>query len=105
VVYRRDAGRCRFVDAQGRRCPERYRLEFHHRHPYGLGGATDAANICLMCWTHNRYLAELDYGKEKMDRYGGSREKSTVATKSGGSSNASRCSEPLSPIPEEVRER
>src|SRR5262249_11759592 len=83
-VYCRDGGRCRFVDGQGRRCPERHRLEHHHRYPYGLGGAPDAANICLMCWTHNRHLAELVYGKEKMDQYGGSRKKKTVATNLSG---------------------
>ena len=27
VVHQRDGGRCRFVDAQGRRCPERHRLD------------------------------------------------------------------------------
>jgi hypothetical protein len=70
-VYQRDMGQCRFVDAQGRRCPERHRLDYHHRYPYGFGGGPDAANICLMCRTHNRYLADHDYGKEKMDQYVG----------------------------------
>jgi hypothetical protein len=68
-VYRRDGGQCRFVDAQGRRCPERHRLEYHHRYPFGLGGGPDRDNICLMCGPHNRYLAELDYGTAKMSRY------------------------------------
>jgi hypothetical protein len=81
-VYRRDGGQCRFVDAQGRRCPERHRLEYHHRYPYGFGGGPDAANICLMCNRHNRYVAELDYGKEKMDQYGGSQRKAADGTKS-----------------------
>ncbi len=69
AVYLRDGGRCRFVDAQGRRCPERHRLEYHHRHPYGLGGNHDVDNICLMCPAHNLYLAELDYGKKVTSRY------------------------------------
>jgi hypothetical protein len=69
TVYRRDGGRCRFVDAEGRRCSERHRLEYHHQYPYGLGGGHEADNICLMCRTHNRYLAELDYGKEFMARH------------------------------------
>jgi len=68
-VYQRDGGQCRFVDGQGRRCPERHRLEYHHRHPFGLGGGSERDNICLMCGPHNRYLAELDYGREKMSRY------------------------------------
>jgi hypothetical protein len=70
AVYRRDGGQCRFVDRQGRRCPERHRLEYHHRHPYGLGGGPDPDNLCLMCGPHNRYLAEIDYGRKKMSRYG-----------------------------------
>jgi hypothetical protein len=69
LVYRRDGGQCRFVDGQGRRCSERHRLEYHHRHPFGMGGGPEFDNICLMCPTHNRYLAELDYGKSKMSRY------------------------------------
>jgi hypothetical protein len=62
-VRARDAGRCRFVDEQGRRCSERHGLEFHHRRPYGMGGDHSPENISLLCPAHNRYLAELDYGK------------------------------------------
>jgi hypothetical protein len=86
-VYRRDGGQCRFVDAQGRRCPERHRLEYHHRHPFGLGGGRERDNICLMCGRHNRYLAELDYGREKMSRYLRKRVPDSSAT--GGSSGSS----------------
>ena len=69
VVYRRDGGRCRFVDEQGQRCSERHWLEYHHQHAFAKGGGHDADNICLMCEPHNRYLAELEYGREKMSRY------------------------------------
>src|SRR5262249_33939470 len=68
-VYRRDGNQWCCVDEQGRRCPERHRLEYHHREPFGLGGGPERNNICLMCGPHNRYLAELDYGREKMSRY------------------------------------
>ena len=71
AVHRRDGGRCRFVDAYGRRCSERHRLEFHHRHPFGLGGGHDPDNICLMCRAHNRYLAEVDYGTKALARHWG----------------------------------
>jgi hypothetical protein len=70
IVYRRDQGQCRFVDAQGRRCPERHCLEYHHRRPFALGGGRDPENICLMCRTHNRLMAELDYGTRKIARHG-----------------------------------
>ena len=63
AVRARDGDRCRFVDEQGRRCSERQRLEFHHRHPYGMGGDHSPENISLLCPAHNRCVAELDYGK------------------------------------------
>ncbi len=69
VVWTRDGGRCAFVDPQGRRCSEHHRLEYHHRHPFGLGGGSEVDNLCLMCPAHNRYLAELDYGRKVMSRY------------------------------------
>lgn len=64
AVYERDESRCRFVDEKGRRCTERHRLEFHHHFPFGKGGDLGLANIRLLCEQHNRYLAEVDYGKE-----------------------------------------
>jgi 5-methylcytosine-specific restriction endonuclease McrA len=69
TVYQRDQGRCCYVDRRGRRCPERHHLEYHHRHPFALGGESTVENICLMCPAHNRYLAELDYGREAMSRH------------------------------------
>ncbi len=69
AVHRRDGGRCRFVDVQGRRCPEGDRLEYHHRHPFGLGGGSDVENIGLMCRAHNRLMAEIDYGLKAMSRH------------------------------------
>jgi hypothetical protein len=65
-VAKRDGMRCRYVDEQGRRCSERHRLEFHHRHPFGLGGDHRPSAICLMCKTHNQLLAEHDYGRNAM---------------------------------------
>jgi 5-methylcytosine-specific restriction endonuclease McrA len=62
-VWRRDAGQCRFVSKDGQRCTERRWLEIHHRHPFGMGGDHRPANLMLTCSRHNRYLAELDYGR------------------------------------------
>jgi hypothetical protein len=69
AVCERDSDQCTFIDARGRRCSEREGLEFHHRDPYGLGGDHSADNVFLMCHAHNLYLAELDYGRDMMDRY------------------------------------
>src|SRR5206468_7259575 len=66
AVRERDGDRCRYLDEQGRRCKERNWLEFHHRHPFGLGGEHSEGNIRLMCRAHNAYLAECDYGREAM---------------------------------------
>ena len=68
-VWERDGGQCTYERFDGRRCTAREGLEFHHDEPYGLGGGRGPENIRLMCKTHNDYMAELDYGKEKMDRY------------------------------------
>ena len=69
AVRERDGDRCYFVDEQGRRCSERHRLEFHHRHPFGLGGDHSPGNIRLMCPAHNRHLAEHDYGRKAIRRH------------------------------------
>jgi hypothetical protein len=68
-VAQRDGMRCRYVDEQGRRCSERHRLEFHHRHPFAFGGGHRPDGICLVCPSHNRLLAEHDYGADAMARH------------------------------------
>ena len=70
AVYERDGDRCRFVDEHGRRCAERSRLEFHHRHPFGMGGDHSPDNLGLLCSTHNRRMAEVDYGVAAIARRG-----------------------------------
>jgi len=68
-VWERDGGQCTFVTPDGKRCPERHRLEYHHDKPYGRGGDRNANNLRLMCKCHNLYMAELDFGKETIDEY------------------------------------
>ncbi len=69
AVHERDGGRCTFVNAQGRRCSESSRLEFHHERPFARGGGHELDNVRLLCRAHNRYRAERDYGRDTMDRY------------------------------------
>jgi len=64
AVHERDGSRCGYVDDSGRRCSERHRLEYHHRHPFGMGGNHSPTNLGLMCRAHNGYLAEGDYGRK-----------------------------------------
>ena len=67
-VFARDEGKCAFVAESGRRCScsDPGRLEYHHVHPYAMGGDHSPETIELRCKAHNAYQAELDYGKEAM---------------------------------------
>ena len=58
-----------FVDTEGRRCPERHQVEYHHREAFGKGGAHEYENVWLLCEAHNRYLAELEYGEDVIARH------------------------------------
>jgi len=62
AVAVRDGHRCRYLDEAGRRCPERHRLEYHHRYPFGRGGGHEPSNISLLCPAHNALMARADYG-------------------------------------------
>ncbi|MBW2627630.1 MAG: hypothetical protein JRE45_08425 [Deltaproteobacteria bacterium] len=66
-VFRRDEGRCAFVDGEGRRCESAWQLEFHHCVPYGRDGPHSTGNIELRCRAHNQFEAELEYGREFME--------------------------------------
>ena len=72
AVSRRDGGRCGYVAPNGIRCTERTFLEFHHIHPYALGGAATVENVSLRCRRHNQYEAELVFGARgrRVDRDG-----------------------------------
>jgi 5-methylcytosine-specific restriction endonuclease McrA len=61
LVWRRDAGRCAFVGAQGR-CAETAFLEFHHLVPYAAGGVTSVDNLALRCRAHNLHEAVQHFG-------------------------------------------
>jgi 5-methylcytosine-specific restriction endonuclease McrA len=63
-VWRRDGGRCTFLDARGVRCRATRAIEFHYEHPYALGGLHSAENITLRCRSHNELAAERDFGRE-----------------------------------------
>jgi hypothetical protein len=92
AVRERDGNRCRYVDASGRRCEERHRLEYHHLHPFGFGGGHRPEDMGLMCRAHNSYLAEHDYGREAMARFRrpGKRISAAAAAASAGTEAAPR---------------
>ena len=62
VVHERDQGRCAWVAQDGVRCSDCARLEFDHVEPWAVGSADDAANLRLLCPTHNRLHARHCFG-------------------------------------------
>ncbi|HEV8702125.1 MAG TPA: hypothetical protein VGV60_12700 [Candidatus Polarisedimenticolia bacterium] len=65
TAWRRDAGQCAFVSANGRRCMETAYLEFHHVQAYAKQGPATVANIALRCRRHNQYEGELVFGPHR----------------------------------------
>jgi 5-methylcytosine-specific restriction endonuclease McrA len=65
-VYRRDCGRCSYVDARGERCCETRYLELHHLRPFARQGLHITSNLALRCRAHNRLAAEQDFGPQLM---------------------------------------
>ncbi len=62
VVFARDAGQCRFVNASGERCGETHHLQIDHIVPFARGGSHRAENLRLLCANHNRLCAEREFG-------------------------------------------
>jgi hypothetical protein len=48
------------------RCRAPRAIEFHHEHPYALGGAHCTENVTLRCRSHNALAAEGDFGRERV---------------------------------------
>lgn len=57
------------VDAAGRRCESTAFLQLHHETPWAAGGDARPDNIRVLCRAHNRLRAELDFGREHIDRH------------------------------------
>jgi hypothetical protein len=70
AVAERDAGCCSYVSETGQGCGERAFLQLHHEEPWARGGADSAENLRLLCASHNRLLAERDYGRDFMALWG-----------------------------------
>ena len=62
TVFARDGGRCTFVGPNGR-CTETTLLQFDHILPFAAGGKPTVENIRLRCAAHNRYEADLFFGR------------------------------------------
>jgi hypothetical protein len=67
-VLARDGEQCSYGSPEGRRCQQRERLQFHHKHAYGQGGPATVDNIEIRCSPHNWMHADDDYGRTFMRR-------------------------------------
>ena len=70
AVWRRDRGRCSYVDRTGgRRCGSQHLLQIDHVVPYACGGAADPSNLRLLCAAHHRHRhAGAGFGRPGEDR-------------------------------------
>jgi hypothetical protein len=63
-ITARDGLRCAFVGTDGQRCTARRLLQIHHEDPWARGGGDTVDNLAVLCASHNRLLAERDFGKD-----------------------------------------
>jgi 5-methylcytosine-specific restriction endonuclease McrA len=56
AVWAKAGGQCE-IEANGKRCTSRYRLEIDHKIPLALNGGNDLKNLRLICRTHNQQQA------------------------------------------------
>jgi hypothetical protein len=62
-VWLRDGGQCTYESSTGKRCGTKDFLQMDHLHPFALGGESREENLRLLCSEHNRWRAELTFGK------------------------------------------
>ena len=69
-VWRRDGGRCSYVDrTSGRRCGSQHLLQIDHVVPYARGGGGEPNNLRLLCAAHHRHRhAGARFGRPGEDR-------------------------------------
>jgi hypothetical protein len=88
-VYRRDQGRCTYVDPEtGRRCGSAWKIELDHLHEWALGGPNTSENMTLRCKRHNLHRARKTFGDHAVDcaiERSGARRRRSTATLSGES--------------------
>jgi hypothetical protein len=70
-VFARDGPRCQWQLASGGTCGATRFLELDHRIPRARGGATQAANLRVLCRAHNQQAAREAFGEAWMSRFAG----------------------------------
>ncbi|MFT3917008.1 MAG: hypothetical protein QM704_23865 [Anaeromyxobacteraceae bacterium] len=56
------------ADARWTICGSTFQLELHHRDPAKQTGSSQPEDLELRCKPHNRYEADLVFGKKNIDR-------------------------------------
>jgi hypothetical protein len=69
AVWNRDAGRCSYVDPQGKRCDSKHALQYEHVTPFAMGEKSTYENLKLLCPSHNQLSAIQAYGLPKMQEF------------------------------------
>lgn len=69
LAWRKAQSQCEYVSPAGHRCEARHHLEFDHRKPVALGGASHAGNVRVLCREHNIFQAVRKLGAPVMARY------------------------------------
>ena len=59
AVFRRDGGRCAFVDASGLRCQSERWLHIHHVRRVSIGGGNNVENLSTLCSYHHDLVHQL----------------------------------------------
>ena len=67
-IAARDGLRCTYIGEGGHRCEAREFLQIHHEHPWARGGGESLENLSLLCASHNKLLAERDFGAAHVAR-------------------------------------
>jgi len=63
-VHARDGLRCTFVGSDGQRCTATQFIQIHHEEAWARGGGETVDNLRMLCASHNRLLAEREFGRE-----------------------------------------
>ena len=63
-IAARDGLRCTFVGSDGQRCGATQFTQIHHQEPWARHGDDSPTNLRILCASHNRLLAEQDFGRQ-----------------------------------------
>ena len=67
-LLERDGLGCTYVGDDGQRCGEQAFLQIHHEKAWAKGGSDELHNLRFLCASHNRVLAEQEFGAPHVQR-------------------------------------